>query len=405
MSRLIGVTITVLATIGLMMSPALAQTVGKNVISVGPGKEYASLWPAVKKSRAGDVIQVYGGGTEQFGDLQITHNLTIESVGGNATLLAPSKKTAGENVAKGILIIGSARTEPTVTIKGFVFSGAKSSNSNGSGVRYQSGNLTLIDDTFTKNENGVLGNPFAVDTGTIVMRGCTFDRNGAGDGQSHNIYIGEVNEFTLENSVSAHASVGHEVKSRAVHNTIVNNRIFEGNGSAAFPGNGTASYSIDLPNGGDSIVRGNTIEKGPKSQGTLAIHFGGFALMNPDSRLIVQDNTIINDGSPNNVVISNQSLYPVELIGNKIENFGTNRVLEGIGSAKGNRDASGTPVKDFVSNYFGKPANTIDFRGTSQPQTLVMSKKEQTVEGGNGLLTVATTKAYQNVIGGRAAST
>ncbi|MGH7155123.1 MAG: right-handed parallel beta-helix repeat-containing protein, partial [Acetobacteraceae bacterium] len=355
MNRLIHAAVTAFAASGLMISPTPAQTVGKNPITVGPGKQYESLWPAGKASRPGDVIQVYGGGTEEFGDLQIAHDLTIESVGDKVTLLAPTKKVGGGNVAKGILVVGSAKTEPTVTIKGFVFSGAKSSSFNGSGVRYQSGNLTLIDDTFTKNEDGVLGNPFAANTGTITMRNCTFDRNGSGDGQSHNIYIGDVAQFTLENSVSAHALVGHEVKSRAFRNIITNNRIFDGNGSAAFPGNATASYSIDLPNGGDDIIRGNTIEKGPKSQATLAIHFGGPMLLNPDSRLVVQDNTIINDGSSHNVAVNNQSLDPVELIGNKLENFGDDRVLEGIGSAKGNVNASGRPLKDFVSNHFGDP--------------------------------------------------
>jgi hypothetical protein len=51
-----------------------------------------------------------------------------------------------------------------------------------------------------------------------TVNDCVFDHNGAGDGQSHNIYIGEINTFVMTNSISEDAVVGHEVKSREQYN-------------------------------------------------------------------------------------------------------------------------------------------------------------------------------------------
>ena len=49
---------------------------------------------------------------------------------------------------------------------------------------------------------------------------------------------------------------GHEVKSRAARTIIENNVI------ASLTG--VDSRQIDLPNGGDIVIRGNVLEKGPE---------------------------------------------------------------------------------------------------------------------------------------------
>ena len=59
------------------------------------------------------------------------------------------------------------------------------------------------------------------------------------------IYISAaIASFSITNSYIHDAVVGHEVKSRAANNIITGNRIFDNNGSA--------SYSIDMPNGGNA---------------------------------------------------------------------------------------------------------------------------------------------------------
>ena len=52
-----------------------------------------------------------------------------------------------------------------------------------------------------------------------------FHHNGAGDGYSHNFYIGQVRSFTLQFCSSRQAKVGHLAKSRAQANFILYNRL------------------------------------------------------------------------------------------------------------------------------------------------------------------------------------
>jgi hypothetical protein len=164
-------------------------------LTVGVGKEFSTIAQAVSASIAGDTIKVDAGTyTNDFA--LIDHNVNLVAVGGIVNVVAT------QQVAKGIFTIGTSTTAPDVSISGFAFSGAKSGQSNGSGIRYQSGNLTLTNDRFVNNQDGILATPFVEGTGNITVNHSTFDHNGAGDGQSHNIYVGYINNFTITNSIS-----------------------------------------------------------------------------------------------------------------------------------------------------------------------------------------------------------
>ena len=144
---------------------------------------------------------------------------------------------------KAILVINS-----DVTISNFEFSGAQVVDGNGAGIRYQAGNLTLNNCYFHDNQEGLLAtdNP----AGSITINASEFAHNGVGDpaaagyGLTHNIYVGHIAALTITGSYFHDAVVGHEIKSRALATTIQDSRIVDGTA-------GTASYSIDLPNGGD----------------------------------------------------------------------------------------------------------------------------------------------------------
>ncbi len=155
-----------------------------------------------------------------------------------------------------------------MTITGFSFSGVKipaGDGGNGAGIRYQSGNLTLNEDYFHGNQDGLLATPFVTGAGNITINESEFGPNGTTNGQTHNLYVGMIGSLTITNSYFHDANTGHEIKSRAEVNTIENNRILDNNG--------TTSYSIDLPNGGQDIVSGNIIEKGLHSETNKMISF------------------------------------------------------------------------------------------------------------------------------------
>src|SRR5205814_2605896 len=108
----------------------------------------------------------------------------------------------------------------------------------------------------------------------------------AGDGQRHNNYVGKIAAFQMTNSYSHDAVVGHEVKSRALQNNLSNNRIVDNNGSA--------SYSIDLPNGGNDTIQNNFIQQGQFSQNPAIIAYSMEAAPSGGTKLIVPGSTLGN---------------------------------------------------------------------------------------------------------------
>ena len=102
------------------------------------------------------------------------------------------------------------------------------------------------------------------------------------------MYIsGSTTKFTLQYSYSHSATDGHLVKSRAVQNFILYNRL---TGEA-----GTDSYEINLPNAGTSYVIGNLIQQGPQTGNSAILDYGSEGATNPGKDLYVINNTFVND--------------------------------------------------------------------------------------------------------------
>jgi hypothetical protein len=117
--------------------------------------------------------------------------------------------------------------------------------------------------------------------------------------------------------------VGHEVKSRAANNTLTGNRIFDNSGSA--------SYSIDLPNGGNARIGGNVIEQGPNTQNPFIVAYGEEGTTGSGASVAISGNTIVND-DPSGRGILNTSGTPIALSGNRVyglpaSSFGGDTVL------------------------------------------------------------------------------
>ncbi len=362
-------------------------TVCAAVCALSP-QPYPTIAAAVAASKSGDTIQV-AAGTYPTKDVKIGHTLTIAGRDGLVDVVPISSPKI--NVGKGLFIVGTATSAPDVTVTGLTFSGAKSGQSNGAGIRYQSGNLTLSHDTFHDNQDGILANPFVDGTGEIRIDNSIFDHNGAGDGQSHNLYIGFIKKLTLTNSRSTDAVVGHEVKTRAATGDIEGNTISDGP-------TGTASYSIDIPNGGNYLVRGNTIEKGPKASTPFLVHVGGPEMQNTGQVVISGSNRFINGYGPRARVVWNQTLMPVLIQGNVLTGF-SGVPVRGRAELSGNTDGAGQPIADARTRY-GTPALTLDFSADPTAHTLTTTRADQVVQGGAGRLTITPGKAYGTFIGG-----
>ena len=286
------------------------------ILTVGSGQQYATLSAAIGASHDGDTIDVQAGTyTDDFST--VTTNITIQGIGG----LAVFKQSSTGVIPNGKAIL---TTDANVTIDHIAFEGATVPDNNGAGIRDESGNLVVTNCLFSGNQDGILtGGNSAY---TLTVKSSEFAYNGAGDGQSHNLYVGAIASADIEDNYFHNAIVGHEIKSRALSTTIANNRIYSGPG-------GTNSYSIDLPDGGNALVFNNTIQKGPTSQNPIFIHYGGEGGPYSGSSLLVAGNTVVNDeASPSALLLYNQTSVVATIGGDSVYKLTLSQIA--LGPAK-----------------------------------------------------------------------
>ena len=322
------------------------------ILTVGAGQRYARISDAIAASRDGDTLLVQAG-TYLNDFATINTKITIKGVGGMAHLLATEAPPDG----KAILT-----TNTDVTLDHLEFSNAQVGDLNGAGVRYQGGNLLITNSYFHDNQNGLLGGP--VPGGSITIRSSEFAYNGAGDGASHNIYVGDIASLAIDNSYFHNALVGHEIKSRAERTTITNSRIQDGP-------NGSASYSIDIPNGGDAVIQGNVIQQGPDTQNPAIIAVGEEGGLHANTALRVIGNTILNDlADPFSSGVINPANAVVSLTGNAVYGLTASELVIGPAALSYNSTLASEPALVTTSPW-ALPGLVVDvaedaWRGDAQ---------------------------------------
>lgn len=302
------------------------------IFQVGTAKKYKLPSEVMPLVRDFDTVEIDSG--IYTGDVGIwkNNNLLIRGIGGPAHLDAGGKAAQ----AKGIWVIQGNNT----IIENIEFSGCSVPDQNGAGIRQEGRNLTVRHCYFHDNEDGILTG--ADDSSNILIEFSEFARNGYGDGQSHNMYIGNVHSFTLKFCYSHHARVGHAVKSRANANFILYNRIMDEE-------TGNSSYLIDIPNGGSTYIIGNILMKGTNSENQTMISYGAEQLKNQYRELFVVNNSFVNTRAKGKFIfIEDGTLYA--------------RIVNNIFAGKGDI-VQGTP--DTVANlYFANPdsAGFVEYR-------------------------------------------
>ena len=267
------------AAVATSAAPAVAAApaeVGSHTWRVGPGRALATPSAAAAVAGNGDTVLIDPG--TYVGDVATwtQDDLTLRGDGGRAHLEADGNSAQG----KAIWVIAGDRT----TVDRLEFSGATVPDQNGAGIRQEGSGLTVTRSWFHDNQDGILTG--AGPESDIVIRRSRFFRNGTGDGYTHNLYVGAVRSLTVSGSYLWGADTGHELKSRAASNTIVGNRIADGDA--------TASYSVDLPNGGRSLIAGNVIIQGPSSENSTLVSYGAEGFAQGSRQLWVVNNTFVN---------------------------------------------------------------------------------------------------------------
>ncbi len=247
------------------------------LLRVGPNYEYTTPCQAIAVAQDGDRIEIDAAGTYR-GDVcgWKTNHLTLVGVNGRPRIDAGGMNAQG----KAIWVISGNDT----TVENLEFTGEAVPSHNGAGIRQEGTNLVVRLCYFHDNQEGILTG--SDPASKILIENTEFAENGYSDGQSHNMYIGRIAEFTLQYGYSHSSISGHLVKSRALRNFILYNRLTGETGSS--------SYELDLPNGGLSYVIGNLIEQGPLSENGTIIAYGEEGPGNSENNLYFVNNTVVN---------------------------------------------------------------------------------------------------------------
>lgn len=317
------------ATIGCGCAAAFAQTT-TIVLTIGAGREYATIGAAVKAANAdtnpNDYIDIQvapGTYTNDFST--VTRALTIEAApqtSGQVVL----KATENLPNEKGIIL-----TFASLTVNGLTFTGAQIVNGlggNGAGIRDQNAgpgaSLTVLNSTFTGNQEAILTGNDAAETITVVNSKFINNGNPNPSYFQHGLYVNTAYSLTVTNSLFCGQLIGHDIKSRAAITTIANNILYDGLANTALGCRaGSSSFAADLPNGGVVTLSANQIIQGAASQNYKLVDYGEEGLVFKENNFLVSNNSFSNIGTQQATGIYDPHCIVAQLHGNNFTGVAT----------------------------------------------------------------------------------
>ncbi len=196
---------------------------------------------------------------------------------------------------------------------------------NGACIRLEAPSLYLDNVYFHDSQQGILASRNAE---LIEINKSKFERLGYG-GRAHGIYFTGKGKLFIKNSVFVSSQgEGHEIKSRGSLTVIEN--------SVVASLDGIDSRLIDIPNGGELIVRNSVLQQGTSSSNTDVIGFGleGRKFLHKINRVTLEGNMIILDRHINRILHLKDPSYEVNarnnaIIGKSVDELpGFNLMLE-----------------------------------------------------------------------------
>jgi hypothetical protein len=284
-------------------------------LEVGASRTFKAPSAAAAIARDGDRVAIDPG---FYADCAVwnANNLVVEGVGDADKVVVADKTCQGKAL---FVTVGEG-----IAIRNLTLTGARVPDGNGAGIRAEGQNLTVEGVRFVGNQDGILSGTVG---GSLTVRNSLFERNGACLAAcAHGLYAGRFDLVRVENAHFIGTKEGHHIKSRARRTEVVGCIIEDGP-------DGTASYEIELPNGGALLARGNTITKGPKSGNHGAIiSIGAEGAIWPASDIVVEGNKVRSDGNWDTYFVANRTATAAILRGNTLS--GSVKPLRGEGAVR-----------------------------------------------------------------------
>jgi len=337
----------VVLALACALSSLVASHAGAAILTMGDGGTYATLAEAVAAAVGGDTILVRPGTyANQVATINVP--LTIEGAGGPVLFTQTAPQLPG---LKGFLVTNANTTVENITFQGASISDGNGAN--GAGIRYQAGNLTVINSQFNGDQDGILATPATAGSGSILIENSGFTGDGVANGPraglEHGIYIGAVASLTVMGSTFQGTLVGHDIKSRAAVTMISGNYLDDGL-------TGTTSYAVDLPDGGQGAILGNTIVQGPNTQNNTMIAYSEEDPLNTtwtNNSLLVSGNAFTNTNHAAIGVNNLSAGVTASIIGNTFN--GVLTIEQGLASLEANIVIPGLPLLQTTSGAEAVP--------------------------------------------------
>jgi hypothetical protein len=220
-----------------------------------------------------DAVNAVGGGNGTIMIAPGTYRMcAVQNAGRVAYVAREPGSVIFDGVAcegKGALVLGgeSARVE------GITFQNIRVEDSNGAGIRLESGDLLVRESLFRDGENGIL---VANDNrGTIRVDQSTFSQLGGcpeNTGCSHSIYNSGTGTLIVTRSRFERGTGGHYVKSRGERIEVTDSSFDDSAGHAT-------NYMIDLSNGATGTIARNTFVQGADKE-----NYSAFIMVAPEGQ-------------------------------------------------------------------------------------------------------------------------
>jgi len=289
----------------VLAAPLSAQSSSAPFTVEETGRGYARLQDAVTAIGNGDGTIRIAPGTYRDCAVQTGGRIAYTAITAG-TVIFDDTSCEGKG---GLVLRGAA-----AHVESLVFQNFQVPDRNGSGIRLDKGNLTVVNTVFRNSEQGILTNNDR--SATITIDRSTFSGlGGCPDGMcSHSIYVNDNARLIITRSRFERGTGGHYVKSRAARTDISDSSFDDTRGSET-------NYMIDLPAGSVGTITHNEFVQGRNKENYSAfIAVGAETINNPSAGLTISANraSIAPGVQRTSTFVANWTREAIRLTGNQL---------------------------------------------------------------------------------------